>query len=66
MTTPPRPETLVDTLPTTPRPDLEPDHHGVPDYMLEVYDWAYVNSRNVRWLDRNLVVRTLLFAQDQR
>ncbi|KPC49969.1 rhodoquinone biosynthesis methyltransferase RquA [Amantichitinum ursilacus] len=70
MTTPPPLETIaphdLQLDPTHPTPDLEPDHHGVPDYMLEVYDWAYVNSRNVRWLDRNLVVRTLLFGQDQR
>lgn len=34
--------------------------------MSSVYDWAYVNPRYVRWLDRNAVVRTLLFGQDRR
>ena len=34
--------------------------------MTEVYDWAYVNPSRVRQLDRNIVVRTLLFGNDQR
>ncbi|MEC5384887.1 rhodoquinone biosynthesis methyltransferase RquA [Uliginosibacterium sp. H3] len=38
----------------------------LPAYMTEVYDWAYVNPRWVRWLDRNIVVKTLLFGNDQR
>lgn len=39
---------------------------ALPEYMTEVYDWAYVNPRYVRWLDRNIVVRVLLFFNDQR
>ncbi len=34
--------------------------------MTEVYEWAYVSPRWVRFLDRNIVVRTLLFGNDQR
>jgi ubiquinone/menaquinone biosynthesis C-methylase UbiE len=41
-------------------------YQDVPDYMLEVYDWAYVNPRHAAFLDRNLVVRVLLFGNDQR
>lgn len=41
-------------------------YQDVPDYMLEVYDWAYVNPRHAALLDRNLVVRVLLFGNDQR
>ncbi len=44
----------------------DPYYDGVPDYMTEVYDWAYVNPRQVRLLDRNIVVRILLFLNDQR
>ncbi|MDR3409850.1 MAG: rhodoquinone biosynthesis methyltransferase RquA [Formivibrio sp.] len=47
-------------------PDTDFYYEGVPDYMTEVYDWAYVNPSRVRLLDRNIVVRTLLFANDQR
>ncbi|PXX49583.1 rhodoquinone biosynthesis methyltransferase RquA [Aquitalea magnusonii] len=43
-----------------------PYYEGVPDYMTEVYDWAYVNPRRAALLDRNLVVSTLLFMNDQR
>jgi len=43
-----------------------PYYEGVPDYMTEVYDWAYVNPRRAALLDRNLVVSTLLFLNDQR
>lgn len=38
----------------------------MPAYLREVYDWAYVNPAWVRWLDHNLVVKTLLFGNDQR
>ena len=38
----------------------------LPDYMANVYDWAYVNPRWVHWLDSNVVVKALLFGQDRR
>lgn len=41
-------------------------YEGVPDYMTEVYDWAYVDPNRVRQLDHNIVVKTLLFCNDQR
>ncbi|OHX12730.1 rhodoquinone biosynthesis methyltransferase RquA [Chromobacterium sphagni] len=41
-------------------------YRDVPDYMTEVYDWAYVNPRKARMLDHKLVVRTLLFGNDRR
>jgi ubiquinone/menaquinone biosynthesis C-methylase UbiE len=43
-----------------------PYYENVPDYMTEVYDWAYVNPRNAGWLDNDWVVRILLFFNDQR
>lgn len=46
--------------------DIDTYYTGVPDYMIDVYDWAYVNPRNAGWLDHNFVVKTLLFLQDQR
>lgn len=39
---------------------------AIPDYMADVYDWAYVDPAWVSRLDCNLVVRTLLFGNDQR
>ena len=45
---------------------VDPYYDGVPEYMTEVYDWAYVDPRWVRALDRNIVVRILLFLNDQR
>ncbi|AXE34685.1 rhodoquinone biosynthesis methyltransferase RquA [Chromobacterium phragmitis] len=48
------------------RTTADPYYQDVPDYMTEVYDWAYVNPRKARLLDRKLVVRTLLFGNDQR
>jgi len=47
-------------------PTFNDYYDRVPDYMTEVYDWAYVDPAWVRQLDRNLVVKTLLFGQDQR
>ena len=45
---------------------VDPYYDGVPEYMTEVYDWAYVDPKWVRMLDRNIVVRILLFLNDQR
>lgn len=49
-------------------PDTRVDkyHQGVPQYMTEVYDWAYVNPKKAHWLDNNWVVKALLFLNDQR
>lgn len=50
------------------KPDrlLSPYYAGVPDYMVDVYDWAYVNPRWVEKLDNNLVVWVLLFGNANR
>ena len=44
----------------------DPYYEGVPDYMVDVYDWAYVDPKWARVLDDNWVVRILLFFNDQR
>ena len=54
---------MTDNLPSAP---VDPYYDGVPDYMVEVYDWAYVDPKWVRALDHNWVVRVLLFFNDQR
>ncbi|GGP17930.1 rhodoquinone biosynthesis methyltransferase RquA [Silvimonas iriomotensis] len=51
---------------TTALPLVDPDYDGVPEYLIDVYDWAYVNPRQVKRLDHNWVVKTLLFGNDQR
>jgi len=38
----------------------------IPDYLRETYYWAYLNPRNVRYLDRELVVQTILWQQHRR
>jgi hypothetical protein len=38
---------------------IDPYYDGVPAYMTEVYDWAYVDPKWVRALDHNWVVRVL-------
>lgn len=45
---------------------VDPYYDGVPAYMTDVPDWAYVDPSWVRALDRNWVVRVLLFLNDQR
>ena len=45
---------------------VDPYYDGVPAYMTEVYDWAYVDPKWVRALDHNWVVRVLSFLNDQR
>ena len=38
----------------------------MPDYMKNVYYWAYLNPRNVPLLDRNIVVNIILWFQHQK
>lgn len=45
---------------------VDPYYEGLPAYMTEVYEWAYVDPEKARLLDNNLVVRVLLFFNDQR
>jgi ubiquinone/menaquinone biosynthesis C-methylase UbiE len=52
---------------TTPRRSsaviAEPE---IPEYLRKTYYWAYLNPRNVRLLDREIVVRTILWQQHRR
>lgn len=61
-----RDQQLSNLPPATSRPGSESVHVQLPAYMTEVYDWAYVAPSWVRWLDHNIVVKTLLFCNDQR
>jgi ubiquinone/menaquinone biosynthesis C-methylase UbiE len=36
---------------------------AIPEYMREIYYWAYLNPRNVRWLNHEFVVRMILWQQ---
>ena len=38
----------------------------VPAYLREIYDWAYLNPRNVRLLDRESIVATILWGNHNR
>jgi ubiquinone/menaquinone biosynthesis C-methylase UbiE len=49
----------VTLAPATVTPD-------VPDYLQDVYYWAYINPRNVKLLDREIVVRTILWQQHNK
>jgi SAM-dependent methyltransferase len=39
---------------------------AIPDYLVNTYYWAYLNPRNVRLLDRELVVSVILWGQHLR
>lgn len=46
---------------------IEPTiQQGIPDYLSEVYDWAYVNPRCVKCLDHDVIVWSLLFCNAGR
>ncbi len=45
---------------------VETETPEVPVYLREIYDWAYLNPRNVRLLDRELVVATILWGNHNR
>lgn len=38
----------------------------IPDYLQDTYYWAYISPRNVRLLDREFVVRTILWQQHKK
>lgn len=57
----PRSETLSDVFDASVTSEA-----AIPAYMEEVYDWAYVNPRNVALLDRPIVVDVLLFGNARR
>lgn len=44
-------------------PQIEPE---IPSYLKDTYYWAYISPRNVRLLDREIVVRTILWQQHNR
>lgn len=46
--------------------NLETKTPGVPDYLKNVYQWAYLNPRNAKLLDRELVVNTILWGNSKR
>ena len=46
----------------TPEP-LAASAPEIPAYLQDTYYWAYINPRNVKWLDREIVVRTILWQQ---
>ncbi len=48
---------------TSPTPATE---NPLPSYLTQTYGWAYVNPRNVRLLDRDIVVSTILFFNARR
>ncbi len=47
------------------REEIEADPF-IPRYMKDVYYWAYLNPRNVRLLDRELVVKVILWFQHHK
>ena len=61
--------TYMDTIKTAQVgvPDsTQPQQAVVPAYMHEVYEWAYLNPRNVKFLDREFIVSLILWGNNQR
>ena len=58
-------QTSRDGVPSALRPAaaLAP---AIPDYLVNTYYWAYLNPRNVRLLDREIVVSVILWGQHRR
>lgn len=48
-------------------PYLESDSPAqIPDYLDKIYNWAYLNPKNARFLDNEFVVRTILWQQHRK
>lgn len=39
---------------------------GIPEYLESVYHWSYLNPRNVNWLDREWIVKIILWWQHEK
>jgi len=46
--------------------DIEHVSAAIPDYLQEVYHWAYLNGRNARLLDREFIVTAILWGNSKR
>jgi SAM-dependent methyltransferase len=46
--------------------DVTSDAMLVPSYLRDVYSWAYLTPRLAGWLDRQVVVQTILWGNAQR
>ncbi len=40
--------------------------HQIPQYLIDVYSWAYVKPKNIDFLDNSLIYHSILFAQGWR
>ena len=67
----------VDGLPLTVAAETLPINNGqtvpvcdaglaIPRYLSDTYTWAYLNPRNVKLLDREVVVQTILWWQHRK
>jgi len=57
------PSVRVDTPVRAPTPSKGPE---IPSYLQDTYYWCYLNPRNVQLLDREFVVRTILWQQHRK
>lgn len=48
------------------RTSLAPESPRIPDYLSMTYRWAYLDPRNAALLDRDWIVRTILWQQHRR
>jgi ubiquinone/menaquinone biosynthesis C-methylase UbiE len=48
---------------TTTIPDYTLPNYTIPNYLESVYYWSYLNPRNVHWLDREWIVKLILWWQ---
>ena len=60
----PRPTAVVEI--GTPFRPTQAEAPKIPDYLRDIYNWAYLDPRNVRLLDRQLVVSLILWGQYRR
>lgn len=57
---------FIRTFDTSNPSDASRRELDIPDYLMDVYNWAYVDPANVRLLDRSMVVDALLFLNARR
>jgi ubiquinone/menaquinone biosynthesis C-methylase UbiE len=53
-------------MPLLDRPSSQLTANPIPDYLRDVYTWAYLTPRIAGWLDRQIVVQAILWGNAQR
>jgi len=60
------PSAIKSAVEAVSEPNVADGGVSVPDYLQDTYYWGYLNPRNVNWLDREPIVKSILWWQHNK